>query len=217
MKKIKSCYDLIEESNEKLASGKWFAAASSLQTVLNLLRSPASNILMEDTIKILPAIKKEVVTQKNKLTLNLKEKWNNSVSVKIREDDKNKKKIFSLMLKSEQDRPFADTLGDLVQALAATESIENITQSFVQHLKNDFLTTIICKKVFVDTSSSFFTISVDKIDSRPSDPFQVLECLKFLFSFLATNFSVPVGENKGTFLQRIGGHLSSWFCQTVIQ
>ena len=217
MKKIKKCCDLIEESNESLASGKWFAAASSLQSVLALFRVADSPLLKEDTVKILPAIKKEVASQKNKLTLKLKEKWNESVSVKINDNVKNKKKTLNLSLKNGHERPFVDEIGDLIQALHATDSLENITHSFLQHIKNDFLPAIIFNSIELDVNHGLFTISLENGDGPRSSPVMVLNSLKLFISFLATNFNVPVGKEKGTFLEKIGSLLSPWFTHTVIQ
>ena len=122
-----------------------------------------------------------------------------------------------MSLKHGHERPFVDEIGDLIQALHATDSLENITQSFLQHIKSDFLTTIICNTVVLDVQQGSFTIALEKGDRPRCSPVKVLNSLKLFIGFLATNFNVPVGEGKETFLEKIGSLLSPWFTQTIIQ
>ena len=89
----------MERSNEGLSSGKWLTASQSLQAVFILLREPCSEI-DESSIKIFPAIKTEIVSQKRKFSSKLAEEWNRSVSVSVREDNKKKLVTNSIILSS---------------------------------------------------------------------------------------------------------------------
>ena len=216
MTKIKTCYDLLEESNEAVSSGRWFTAASSLQSVLSILRSQSSAV-DETEIKILPAIKKDIVLKKHRLSVLLKERWSSSVTVALKQNNGTSR--HSLAVHAAQDKQFKEDVQELVQALYMTETLEDITYPFQQTLKKDFLNLIISRKVQVEMRASSFTFSFDACNQERLDPFGVFENLRSIFTFLADNFAVPLtkADNSETFLERMGAQLSAWFCQTVIQ
>lgn len=216
--KIKRCYDLMERSNEGLSSGKWLTASQSLQAVFILLREPCSEI-DESSIKIFPAIKTEIVSQKRKFSSKLAEEWNRSVSVSVREDNKKKLVTNSIILSSSgTNDKFIDVVADLVRALHDTETLEDVVYPFTQHLKKEFLKTILSGKTSIDIPSNSFSVIIDSKKEK-SDPFKVFKSLRLFFSFLLTNLSVPLSqeENSPTFLQLLGSSLSTWFCQAVIE
>lgn len=216
--KIKICYDLLEESNDSVSSGRWFTAASSLQSVFSILRNQCSAV-DETDIRLFPAIKKDIVLKKHKLSLNLKEKWNSSVTVAVKEDKKKSRYTNTLALHGPQDKTFIEDVEELIQALHITETLEDVTYPFHQTLKKDFLNVIISRKVQVEMRSSSFAFSFVAGDEEKLDPFVVFQNLRSLFSFLVANLAVPLSkaEKSETFLERMGAKLSAWFCQTVIQ
>ena len=214
VRKIKCCYDHMEDCNDHLSSGKWFAASTSLQAVFNILRTPCTG-LDEMEIKIFPSIKKEIFSQKQKLSLNLKTQWAQKVIFK-KDEGKNS---FTLELRGVSEHAsFNETIEELIQALYATETLDDVLHPFNQHLKNDFLENIISGNSSVVVNYGSISVSRNSSEKDHEDPNSVFKMLRLLFSFLATNFAVPLSkeENSPTLLSRVGTKLSSWLSQTVI-
>ena len=102
MKKIKRCYDLIEEGNESLSASRWFSAAQSMEAVFGLLREQSTH-LDETSVSIFPAIKAELVGQQQQLSARLQEEWNQNVSVVVKDDAKKKLVTYSILLRETKD------------------------------------------------------------------------------------------------------------------
>ena len=102
MKKIKRCYDLIEEGNESLSASRWFSAAQSMEAVFGLLREQSTH-LDETSVSIFPAIKAELVGQQQQLSARLQEEWNQNVSVVVKDDTKKKLVTYSILLRETKD------------------------------------------------------------------------------------------------------------------
>ena len=204
----------MEDSNDHLSSGKWLAASSALQTVFTILRTPCTG-LDEMEIKIFPSIKKEIVSLKQKLSLNLKTQWAQRVVFKMNED----KQDYTLELQGGTEQsPFKESIVELVQALYATETLDDVVHPFSQHLKTKFLLNVISGNSSLVLKDVSLSVTRLKPEQEKLTPFNVFEGLRVLFSFLATNFTVPLSneENSQTLMERVGIKISSWFSQFVI-
>jgi len=216
--KIKQCYDLMEATNDNLHSGKLYQASKSMKSVLDVIQTPCSH-LDESSIKIFPAIKKELVDQKLKLTTKLKDKWHSTVIIEKKENSKTKAESFKLAFNLNGDRAHED-FKDLAQALNATDILEDVLQPFVKTLKTDFLQNIITGRGNVDVKNDSVLVTI----SHPAEvcninSIDVMQTLMHFFAFLFKhcNVGLCLEEPQVLLQEMIGEKLCNWFCNAMIK
>lgn len=205
----------MEAINDDLQCNKLYSAAISINKVLNILRIPCGEV-DESAIRIFPAIKNELISQKIQLSQRLKEKWHTIVKIEMKENTKDKKKIHSLFINATADKQRSEFV-DVVEALQATDTLEDILEPFVKSLKNDFLDPLIKGLCLVEASGATLKLTGTFNPEKPGlTPLDRMDRLMMFFAFVLKHLSVqlPVATSLQ---QNIGEKLSSWFCNAMIK
>jgi len=216
--KIKECYDLMEATNDSLHSGKLYQASKCMKSVLDVIHTPCTH-LDETSFKIFPAIKKELVDQKLKLTNKLKNKWSSTVFMEKKEDSKTKTESFKLVFNVNGEQAHED-FKDLAQALNSTGILEDVLQPFVKTLKTDFLENIITGRGMVEVTKDSVLVSISKSGEVCGvNAIDVMQNLMHFFAFLFKHCNVTLSlEEPQVLLQEmIGSKLANWFCNALIK
>ena len=198
---------------------------------MQLFRSPCFG-LDADSIKIIPALKKELVRQQEKLLHQLRTIWHQTIIFTIDDSDKGARKtrINSLTIRVTSDnkeRP-KESITELVQALANCQLLDDLLGPFVSHLKSHFITVLVNHSCSVDATPETLTVTYNSQPAGPSSnarlqPGEVFTRLRHLVLFLEERLDVPLSntvqeqEEPERLLQRLGASLSGWLCDTLIR
>jgi hypothetical protein len=178
-------------------------------------------------VKIIPALKKELTNQQEKLFHQLKNAWQQTVQFTTEDVAKGKRTANTITIRV-LDHPAADEeaskekITELLQALNHTELLDDLLVPFVAKLKTDFISVLFKKSCIFDATLETLTLTYSsKVAERESglEPAVIFTQLRQLVHFLQERLNVELssGEEMETFLQRLGRSLANWLCDSLIR
>jgi len=203
--KIKTCYDAIEEGNEFVREGRWLSASQTLARSLDLVRS-SSYKMEEENIRILPAIKLEMIRQQQKLQSVICQQWKDCV-VLTRQGEES---VIVVKFQGDVEEPAAE----LLQAMYFSELLEEQLVKLVTNLKEYFLQPMLSNTCQLSMDDKKLVLMVTSTTTPTPD--QVFQQVKELFQFLFVNLEVPLPPNS-TLMAELSPHLSSWLCDKLVR
>jgi len=204
--KIKTCYDAIEEGNEFVREGKWLGASKTLARSLELVRSSSCK-LEEENIRILPAIKLEMVRQQQKLVGVICQQWRESVILSKQGEES----TFLVKFQGEVEEPAAE----LLQAMFFSELLEEQLVKLTTDLKHYFLEPILSSTCKLDMQEAKKLVLVVTSTTTPP-PGQVFQQVKELFQFLCIWLEVQLPP-KSSLMGQLSPLLSPWLCDQLVR
>jgi hypothetical protein len=192
---------------------------------LPIFRSPCFG-LDADSIKIIPALKKELASQQEKLCHQLKTTWHKTIFFSTEEDAKGKKTTHSIIVRdessSEGDKKTKETMTELLQALSHIGLLDDMLVPFVGQLKSNFLAVFWSSRrcaLHITPESFSLTVSRELDTDTGLEPAAVFTHVKQLVHFLRQRLDVPLSGAEGaeTFLRRLGASLDAWLCDSLIR
>ena len=205
--KIKSCYDAIEDGHEFVSEGKWLEASKTFAKSLNFVKNNNCD-LEEENVKILPAIKIEMIRQQQKLLETVCKQWKDNVIVS-KDNSRN-----SILIKFTGDKE--DTVTEVVQAMAFSELLGEQLTKLATDLKESFLEPVMTKtcSLSCDLDAKKFDLVI-KSKSPPS-PSQVFQQIREIFTFIGNYLDVQVSENS-TLISLLSPHVCTWLCDKLVR
>jgi len=202
--KIKMCYEAIEEGNEMVRDRKWLAASESLSKGLELIRRPTTDLGEdENQVKVLPALKQEMVRQQQKLLVELSREWKQNIIFTSNELE-NK---LDIKLELEQ-------AGQLLQALNLSELLEEHLIKLNKNLKKFFLELILGKNCRLSMDNMSLTITQLTSDETPV-PSQVFQQVKEMFSFLCIHLESD--DRNSSLMSLLSPLLAPWLSDQLVR
>ncbi len=189
-----------------------------------IFRSPCFG-LDADSIKIIPALKKELASQQEKLCHQLKTTWHKTILFSTEDDAKGKKTTHSIIVRdessSDEDKKPKEKMTELLQALSHIGLLDDMLVPFVGQLKSNFLALFWsrCCALHITPESFSLTVSRGPDTDTGLEPAAVFTHVKQLVHFLRQRLDVPlsVAEGAETFLRRLGASLDAWLCDSLIR
>jgi len=203
--KIKTCYDAIEEGNEFVREGKWLGASKTLARSLELVRTSSCK-LEEENIRILPAIKLEMVRQQQKLVGVICQQWKESVVI----SRQGEVSIFVVKFQGEQEEPATE----LIQAMFFSELLEEQLVKLASDLKQHFLGPMLRSNCKLNMDAKKLVLEV--ISTTTPSPGQVFQQVKELFQFLCVWLEVPLPPTSSMMAQ-LSPLISPWLCDQLVR
>jgi len=214
--KIKTCYDAVEEGNNCISAGRWTAGSRCLASSLALVTNPSLGLAQEDSIKILPALKIEMVRQQQKLSKIIIGKWKEAVVFTDKEGSKKGSTETCLVVNFEDE----GTGAELVQGLYHAGLLEEPLAKLVNDLKQHFLEPLLTKNCKLRMSESSLTLIHLNTNITGSDPCLAFSQLRELLSFLSVRLDCaldPTSTDSSTLLSAISPLLSPWLCDQLVR
>jgi len=218
VEKIKLCYTSVEHGNDCVREGRWLEAAKTMNCSLQLVRNRTCAI-NEDDVYILPAIKKELMVQQEKLQDQICNTWSDSVTfsqvqVKDQGETHHTLKVNFFTPTGDYD---TGKVSELVQAMHFCEILEDKLADLGQQLKQQFLIPILTRPctLTVDPSSVTLVHSSRPSDSLPATQ-NVFRNIKDMFAFLCGCFPVSL-EDDTTLLGNLGKLIASDLCDLLVR
>ena len=205
--KIKSCYDAIEDGHEFVSEGKWLAASKTFAKSLNFVKNNNCD-LEEENVKILPAIKIEMIRQQQKLLETVCRQWKENVVV-TKDSGKH-----SIMIKFVGDKE--DTVTEVVQAMAFSELLGEQLTRLASDLKEGFLEHIMTKTCNLSCDGDLKKLELVIKSKSPPVPTQVFKQLKEIFTFIGAYLDVHVTETT-TLISLLSPHVCTWLCDKLVR
>ena len=206
--KIKLCYEAIEDGNELVTEGKWLSASKKFSKGLDFVRNNSCD-LVEENIKILPAIKLELIRQQQSLAETLCRQWKENVLIGADGEGGG-----IMQIKFVQDQDSDNVVGELLQALHYSELLQDQLVKLVSGLKTNFLEPIMtsnCKMTFEPGRVEL------KVASKKSpETIQVFDQLRGLFKFLCSFLDVKLGGDS-SLVGEMSPLLCSWLCDQLVR
>ena len=194
-----------------------------LITFISLIffRSPCFG-LDTDSIKIIPALNKELISQQEKLFHQLKTTWQQVVLFSSQDVSKGKKTTNSITIRGvSQPGESKERISELLQALNHMELLDDLLVPFVAQLKTNFISVFFSQSCRCEVTAETLTLTFSKLPEPESglQPAVVFTKLKELVAFLQERLDVPLSGAEGaeTLLQRLSASLSTWLCDTLIR
>jgi hypothetical protein len=188
-----------------------------------IFRSPCFG-LDADSIKIIPALKKELASQQEKLCHQLKTTWHKTILFSTEEDAKGKKTTHSIIVRdessSDEDKKAKETMTELLQALSYIGLLDDMLVPFVGQLKSNFLAVFwSSRRCALHITPESFSLTVSREPDTGLEPAAVFTHVKQLVHFLRQRLDVPLSGAEGaeTFLRRLGASLDAWLCDSLIR
>jgi len=216
--KIKTCYDAVEEGNNCISAGRWTAGSRCLASALALVTNPSLGLAQEDSIKILPALKMEMVRQQQKLSKIMIGKWKEAVVFTNKEGSKKGSTETCLRVNFEDEGAGAE----LVQGLYHAGLLEEPLAKLVSDLKQHFLEPLLTKNCKLRMSEASLTLIHQNSNTSRSDPCLVFSQLRELLSFLSVRLDCALDptlmdSSGSTLLSAISPILSPWLCDQLVR
>ena len=206
VKKIKTCYDAIEEGNEFITEGKWLSASKTFSKGLDFVRTNSCD-LEEENIKILPAIKMELIRQQQSLTETLCHQWMENVFVTAESGEGS---CLNIKFEQERDRVVAE----LVEAMHHAQLLEEKLVKLVSSLKSHFLEPIMTSDCRISIEPKKLGIKV--VSQKTPETIRVFDQLRDLFKFLSAFLEVPLPGDT-SLIGQMAPHLCSWLCEKLVR
>jgi len=220
VEKIKLCYSSVEHGNECVREGRWLEAAKTMNCSLQLVRNRTC-VINEDDVYILPAIKKELMIQQEKLQDQICNTWSNNVTFS-QQQVKNALGETHHTLKVNFFTPSGDydtgKVTELVQAMDFCEILEDKLADLGQQLKQHFLVPILTRPCSLRVDPSSVTLihsSTTTPDSLPATQ-NVFRNIKDMFAFLCGSLGVSL-EDGSTLLTSLGKLIASDLCDMLVR
>ena len=204
--KIKTCYDAIEDGNEFVTEGKWLSASKTFSKGLEFVRTNSCD-LEEENIKILPAIKMELIRQQQSLTETLCQQWVENVLVT---DESDGGSCFHIKFDQERDR----VVPELVEAMHHAQLLEEKLVKLVASLKSHFLEPIMTSDCRITIEPRKLEIKV--VSQKTPEIIRVFDQLRDLFKFLCAFLEVPLPGNT-SLVGQMAPLLCSWLCEKLVR
>jgi len=213
--KIKTCYDAVEEGNNCISAGRWTAGSRCLASSLALVTNPSLGLAQEDSIKILPALKIEMVRQQQKLSKIMIGKWKEAVVFTDKEGSKKGSTETCLVVNFEDE----GTGAELVQGLYHASLLEEPLAWLVNDLKQHFLEPLLTKNCKLRMSESSLTLIHLNTNITGSDPCLAFSQLRELLSFLSVRLDCALDptSDSSTLLSAISPLLAPWLCDQLVR
>jgi hypothetical protein len=189
---------------------------------VNIFRSPCFG-LDADSIKIIPALKKELASQQEKLCHQLKTTWHKTILFSTEDDAKGKKTTHSIIVRddssSDEDKKPKETMTELLQALSHIGLLDDMLVPFAGQLKSNFLALFWSRRCALHITPESFSITVSREPDTGLEPAAVFTHVKQLVHFLRQRLDVPLSGADGAeaFLRRLGASLDAWLCDSLIR
>ena len=208
--KIRKCYEAIEEGNQCVAAGRWGAASLALATSLQLVCSRTCGLEDEDCVKILPALKMEMLRQQQKLSSVMGQKWREGVQFTTIEKENGWENSFRVDFGAE------GAGAELVQALHSSNLLEENLTKLCSELRQHFLEPILCQSACqLSMTPAAVSIRYSSTASTGTDPCLVFSQLRELLSFLSVRLDCPLGPSS--LLASLSPLLSPWLCEQLVR
>lgn len=214
--KIKTCYDAVEEGNNCISAGRWTAGSRCLASSLALVTNPSLGLAQENSIKILPALKIEMVRQQQKLSKIMIGKWKEAVVFTNKDGSKKGATETGLVVNFGEE----GTGAELVQGLYHAGLLEEPLAKLVNDLKQHFLEPLLTKNCKLRMSESSLTLIHLNTNTNGSDPCLAFSQLRELLSFLSVRLDCgldPTSTDSSTLLSAISPLLSPWLCDQLVR
>ena len=205
--KVKTCYDAIEDGNEFVTEGKWLSASKAFSKGLDFVRTNSCD-LEEENIKILPAIKMELIRQQQSLSETLCQQWKENVLVTAETGGGGS----CLHIKFDQERD--RVVAELVEAMHHAHLIEEKLVKLVSSLKSHFLEPIMTSDCRITIEPRKLEIKV--VSKKTPEIIRVFDQLRDLFKFLCAFLEVPLPGNT-SLVGLMAPLLCSWLCEKLVR
>jgi len=206
--KIKICYEAIEDGNELVTEGKWLSASKRFSTGLEFVKNNSCD-LVEENIKILPAVKLELIRLQQRLADTLCRQWKENVLISADGEGGG-----ILQVKFVQGQDTENVLRELVEALHHTDLLQDQLVKLVSGLKTNFLEPIMtseCKTTFEPGK-----LQLKVLSKKTLETIQVFDLLRGLFTFLCTFLDVKlVGDSS--LVGEMSPLLCPWLCDQLVR
>ena len=206
--KIKVCYDAIEDGNEFAGEGKWLSASKSLAIGLDFVKTNTCG-LDEENIKILPAIKLEMIRQQQMLLETMCKKWKENV-IMTKDDNQS-----TFLIKFAGDKE--DAASEVIQAMFHSQLLGEQLTKLAAGLKQHFLEPVMTSNcsLGVDMETKKMVLTVQSSSAPP--PAQVFQQVREVFSFVTIHLDVALEEEGGHLVSELAPLLSCWLCDALVR
>jgi centromere/kinetochore protein ZW10 len=186
--------------------GAWLGASKTLARSLNLVRSSSYKV-EEENIRILPAIKLEMMRQQQNLVSVICQQWKESVVLSKQGEES------SIVIKFQGERE--EPAKELLQAMYFSELLEEQLVKLTSELKRCFLEPIMSSSCQLNMVGDKKLVAIVSSTKTPV-PGQVFQQVKELFQFLFVWLEVPLDPHT-SLMAELSPHLSVWLCEQLVR
>ena len=203
--KIKLCYEAIEDGNEFVNEGKWLSASKTFSKGLDFVKNHSCD-LVEENIKILPAIKLELIRQQQSLAETLCRQWKDNVLLSGETGGGG-----GLHIKFVNEGE--GVVSELVEALHHSDLLQEQLMKLVAGLKTNFLEPIMSSNCEMTIEPKKLQVKV--VSKKTPKTIQVFDQLRDLIKFFCAFLDVPLGDSS--LVGEMSPLLCSWLCDRLVR
>ena len=200
---IKVCYDAIEDGNELISEGKWLAASQMLNKSLTFVKNNSCDVA-EENIKILPALKKEMIRQQQQLLESVCKQWHKNVTISSPSNNKN-----SILISFT-----GDNSTDVVHTMFYADLLTNQLEELALKMKKNFLEPILTQECTIKTEGKKLDLSL--VATTVPEPRRVFQLVRMFFSFVSINLDIKL-PGDSCVMSELSPLLATWLCDHMVR